>query len=150
MTIAAGQIVRASQLADLLRVEFAASNLNNSFVAGTSNVRQDLNGVTFNVTTTNPNAQVIVTFVMDASVTTIAAGQIIEARLEVDGVAQPGTAKADTADVSRETVSQTITVVHPAPGTFTYKITAVCSNSTPSVTVAATSTTMTALVIDLA
>lgn len=148
--VAAGNLVRASDVNNLLTTYYAFSSGATTFAGGSSNVRQDIAGLTFDVTTINPNAEVVVTYCVDCSVSTIAAGNSYQFRLEVDGVAQQGFASCPTGLLGRYTPTNVVRVTHATPGTYTYQVTGISGSATPAATCASGISNMVAIVKDLA
>lgn len=148
--VAAGNLIRASELNDLVKGYYAASSGATTWVAGSGNVRQDVTGLTFDVVTRNPNAVVDVAWIIDVSVTTISAGGNFQFRLEIAGVAQTPLAIHSTTAVARDTCSAGLQVVHAVPGTYTYKVTGIGTAAAPACTVGAGLATLRAIALDLA
>lgn len=148
--VAAGNLIRASDINNLVTPKFAASTANTVWSAGSGNVRQDVAGLTFDVTTINPNAVVTVTWCIDCLIVTTAASQNAQFRLEVDGVAQGPLAIWPTVTVARGTCAATHQVIHASPDTYTYKITGISGASGAAFQVGAGLATMSAIVVDLA
>lgn len=149
MTIAAGQIIRASHVDDLVTTYFQAATANTNWAAGSGNVRQDVAGLTFSVTTINPNAIVLAWWTIDVNITTLASNNNFQFRLEVDGVAQPGLAIASTTtNLFRVTPGSQALVTHTTPGTFIYKITGLSGAAAAACTAAQSTSMMSALCID--
>jgi hypothetical protein len=146
--VAAGNLIRATDTNDLIKIYYAFSTAGNTFGAGSA--RQDIAGLTFAVTTVNPNAEVAVTFCVDCTITTTQAGQSYQFRLEVDGVAQQGFASWPTATAARGTPSNCVRVTHPTPGTFTYQVTGITGGATAAATCVAGISNMIAIAKDLA
>lgn len=150
MSPVAGQIIRATDIANLIVPQFVIASAATTFVTGTGNVRQDIAGLTFDVTTVNPDAEVLVQWFVDCIVNTAVVGNF-QARLEIDGVPESPLAIWPTNTVNvRGTAGQQMQKSHPTPGTYTYKITGACSSATGGATINTNGTTLSALVVDQA
>lgn len=147
--VAALNIIRASDINNLVTPYYQASTGATTWAAGSGNVRQSVTGLTFDVITRNPNAVVDVAWFIDCSVTTADAGDNFQFRLEIDGVAQGPLAICSTTSVARFTVSAGMQVVHPSPGTYTYAITGIGTVAAAAAAVGSGLATMKAICIDL-
>lgn len=148
--VAAGNLIRATDLNNLVRPYYAFSTGSNTFSAGSANVRQDITGLTFDVVTVNANAMVVVTYAVDCNVTTTQVNNSFQFRLEVDGAAQQGFASIPTDTLGRGTATQCLRITHASPGTFNYKVTGICGNANAAAVCSGGISNMVATVIDLA
>ena len=148
MTIAAGGIIRASHVSELVKRQHQASTGTTTWTAGSGNVRQNVTGLTFDVVTKYPNARVLVWWVIDCLITTTSAGNNFQFRLEVEGVAQGPLAIWPTTDASRGTPAAIHELLHADPGTYTYQITGLSGAAAAACQLAGGLSLMSALVID--
>lgn len=148
--VAAGNLIRATDLNNLAKPYYAASTGSTTWTTGTGNVRQDVAGLTFDVVTINPNALVVVTWVVDVLMVTTVAANNFQFRLEVDGVPQGPLAIFPTTATGRGTCAATMMLTHATPDTYTYKITGLSGSATAGATAGSGLCTMTAIAVDLA